>query len=141
MKKITIFIVLVIIIVAVFSYIYYNYKAKKSNIDSNNMIYKTAYEKEITGNNLATIINKALDNNEKNYIKKDDNGTYIENDENSIKIEIKFKQSDHVFQMESIYQNKVSEFIRLYGQAIFKCTKIDYHRKTKLVKYLYFEEI
>ena len=141
MKKITIFIVSIIVIIAVFSYIYYNYKARKNDIDAKNMIYKTVYEKEINGNELATIINKALDTDEKNNVEKDTDGNYIENNENSIKIEIKFKQSDHVFQMESIYLNKVSEFIRLYGQANFKCTKIDYHRKTKLVKYLYFEEI
>ncbi len=141
MKKIAIFIVSVIIIIAVFTNIYYNYKAKKSDIDSNNMIYKSAYEKEISGNDLATIINKALDTNEKNYIEKDDEGLYIENKENSIKIELKFKQSDYVFPMEKIYSNRVSEFIRLYGQAKFKCTKIEYHNKTKLVKYLYFQEI
>ena len=141
MKKIAIFIVWVIVIIAVFSYIYYNYKTKKNEIDSSNMIYKTAYEKEISGNDLATIINKALDSNEKNYIEKDSEGLYIENNDNSIKIDLKFKQSDYVFPMEKIYANKVSEFIRLYGQAIFKCTKIEYHKKTKLVKYLYFQEV
>ena len=141
MKKIAIFIVSVIVILAVFTYVYYNYKAKKSDIDSNNMIYKSVYEKEISGNDLATIINKALDTNEKNFIQKDENGLFIENNENSIKIEIKFKQSDHVFPMEKIYENKVSEFIRLYGQAIFKCTKMEYHKKTKFIKYLYFQEV
>ena len=141
MKKIVIFIICVIIILTVFAYIYYNYKWKKNDIDSNNMIYKMAYEKELNGNNLATIINKALDTNEKNKIEKDDNGFYIENNENSIKIEIKFKQSEHVFQMEMIYLNDISEFIRLYGQAIFKCIKIEYHNKTNLVKYLYFQEV
>ena len=141
MKKIAIFIVSTIVIIAVFTYIYYNYKAKKSEIDSTNMVYKSAYEKEISGNDLATIINKALDSNEQNFIEKDSEGLFIENNENSIKIDIKFKQSDHIFPMEKIYENKVSEFIRLYGQAIFKCTKLEYHGKTKLVKYLYFQEI
>ena len=141
MKKIAIFIFWVVVIIAIFSYIYYNYKTKKSEIDSRNMIYKTAYGKEISGNDLATIINKALDSNKKNYIEKDSEGLYIENDENSIKIELKFQQSDYIFPMEKIYANKVSEFVRLYGQAIFKCTKIEYHKKTKLVKYLYFQEV
>ena len=141
MKKLAIFIICTIAILAVIGYVYYNYKVNKSNIDTNNMIYKNAYEKELKGNDLATIINKALDNNEKNNIKKDKDGLFIENNENSIKIEIKFKQSDHIFEMEKIYQNKVAEFIRLYGQANFKCTKLDYHKKTKLVKYLYFQEV
>ena len=141
MNKLTIFIICIIAILAVIGYNYYNYKVKKSNIDTNNMIYKNSYEKELKGNELATIINKALDSNEKNNIKKDKNGLFIENDENSIKIEIKFKQSDYIFAMETIYQNKVAEFIRLYGQATFKCTKLNYHKKTKLVKYLYFQEL
>ena len=85
MKKIVIFIICVIIILTVFAYIYYNYKWKKNDIDANNMIYKMAYEKELNGNNLATIINKALDTNEKNKVEKDDKGLYIENNENSIK--------------------------------------------------------
>ena len=99
------------------------------------------YEKEITGSSLATIINKTLDKNNKNNIKKNENGKYIENEDNSIKIDIKFKDSDKIFPIESIYSSQMSEFIRLYGQANFKCTKLEYHKSTKFIKYLYFEEI
>ena len=141
MKKITIFIVCILIAITFIAYLCNEYKIKKSQIDTSNLEYKSTYQKEINGNSLATIINKALDNNEKNNVGKDSSGAYIENDDNSIKIDIKFKQSDHVFKMEDIYLNKVQEFIRLYGQALFKCTKIEYHNKTKLVKYLYFQEI
>ena len=141
MKKITIFIVCILIAITFIAYLCNEYKIKKSQIDTSNLEYKSTYQKEINGNSLATIINKALDSNEKNNVEKDENGAFIENDDNSIKIDIKFKQSDHVFKMEDIYLNKVQEFIRLYGQALFKCTKIEYHNKTKLVKYLYFQEI
>ena len=141
MKKITIFIVCILIAITFIAYLCNEYKIKKSQIDTSNLEYKSTYQKEINGNSLATIINKALDSNEKNNVEKDENGAFIENDDNSIKIDIKFKQSDHVFKMEDIYLNKVQEFIRLYGQVLFKCTKIEYHNKTKLVKYLYFQEI
>lgn len=141
MKKITIFIVCILIAITFIAYLCNEYKIKKSQIDTSNLEYKSTYQKEINGNSLATIINKALDSNEKNNVEKDESGAFIENDDNSIKIDIKFKQSDHVFKMEDIYLNKVQEFIRLYGQALFKCTKIEYHNKTKLVKYLYFQEI
>ncbi len=141
MKKIVIYIVCIIITITTVAYIYYQVKSKKSDIETNNVVYDNLLEKELTGNKLATIINKTLDNNERNKIEKDGNGLYIENDTNSIKIEIKFKLSDNIFPIESIYTKKVSEFIRLYGQANFKCLKIEYHKKTKFVKYLYFEEI
>ncbi len=141
MKKVAIFIICIIIIIIAFIYKYNDYKSEKSQVDTNNMIYKQAYEKEISGSELATIINKALDNNEKNEVQKDSDGLYIENEENSIKIEIKFIQSDHIFRIETIYLNKISQFIKLYGQAKFKCTKLEYHKKTNLVKYLYFQEI
>ncbi len=141
MKKVAIFIVSIIVIICLFWYAYYQYKAKKSDIETNNLQYEELYEKEITGSNLATIINKTLDNNSKNNIKKDENGEYIENEDNSIKINIKFKDSDKIYPIESIYSSQMSEFIRLYGQASFKCTKLEYHKSTKFIKYLYFEEI
>ena len=141
MKKVAIFIVSVVAIVCLVWFAYYQYKAKRSEIETNNLEYEGLYEKEITGNNLATIINKTLDNNSKNNIKQNENGEYIDNGENSIKIDIKFKDSDKIFPMESIYSKQMSEFIRLYGQATFKCTKVEYHKSTKFIKYLYFEEV
>ena len=141
MKKIAIYFVCIIITISIVGYIYCQYKARKSEIDSNNVIYENLLQKELIGSKLATIINKTLDSNEKNKLDKDGNGLYTENDTNSIKIEIKFKLSDNIFPIETIYTNKVSEFIRLYGQAIFKCTKMEYHKKTKFIKYLYFEEV
>ena len=141
MKKVAICAVIIIITICVFGFSYQKYMAKKTEIEKNNLIYDRLYEKEIIGNELATIINKTIDNNEKNNIKQNENGEYIENDTNSIKIEIKFKQSDKTFPIESIYSSRVSEFIRLYGQVKFKCTKIQYHKSTKFVKYLYFQEV
>ena len=72
MKKLAIFIICIIAILAVIGYTYYNYKVNKSNIDTNNMIYKNAYEK-----NNATIISlnivygnviKALDSEDAKYL-------------------------------------------------------------------------
>ncbi len=141
MKKITIIIIGILAICCTMWYGFYQYRSKKSDIETNNIEFTSLYEKEVNGSNLATLINKAFDKNETNNVKKDSNGQYIDNNKNSIKIEIKFKQSDKTFPMESINENQVSEFIRLYGQATFKCTEIEYHKTTKYVKYLYFEEI
>ena len=31
--------------------------------------------------------------------------------------------------------------MQLYNQIKFKCTKLEYHEKTQLVSYMYFEEV
>ena len=141
MKKLAICIICLFALVSMVVYAHYEQKAKKGEIKTNNMEYENIFQKEITGSELATIINKTIDNNETNQVSKDENGVYIENDTNSIKLEIKFKQSDNIFTMEMIYNNKISRFVELYRQAKFKCTKLEYHNKTKFVKYLYFQEI
>ena len=141
MKKLIVSMFCVIILFGILLYTYYNYKAKKDDIDNNNLEYSSLYNKEITGNTLATIINKTIDSNNKNNIQRNENGEYIENNENSIKIDIKFTDSDKTFPMESIYANQISQFTKLYKRAIFKCTDIKYHKTTKYVKYLYFQEV
>ena len=54
------------------------------------MPYEQYLEKEILGTDIATVINKAVDDNEKAFIKKDDENRYIQNDTNSINIEVLF---------------------------------------------------
>lgn len=141
MKKYIIILVCFIIVIAITLNIYEKYKIKKSEIDNNNLYYEDIYNKEITAGDVASIVNNAMDKNYKNGISKNEKGMYLENDINSIKIDIKFLQSDEVYSIEPIYNNDISKFVRIYNTSKFKCTKIDYHRKTKFVKYLYFEEL
>ena len=49
--------------------------------------------KLITGRELTTVINKAVDNNEKNKVSKDKNGFYLDDNENSINIDVKILDS------------------------------------------------
>ena len=141
MKKIAIFVTCLIITLGIFGYFYQQYSSKKSNIEKYNVEYEQYYNKEISGNTLASIINKTIDLNERNLVEKDEKGKYTDNGNNSINIDLKFQQSDTIFAIETIYMNDISTFIKLYGQAKFKCTKIEYHESSKYVKYLYFEEI
>ena len=89
-----------------------------------------------------SIINKAMDDNEKNGIPKQKNSIlYEENNENSIKIEVKFSDDRANASMESIANLGTEEFVKLYPTATFKCTKIEYHQKTEQIKYMLFEYI
>lgn len=140
MKKYIYLLIIVIIAIASVSYLYINYVNTTKNITNQNKMYENLYNKNINGTTFATSINKILDANNKNNVSKDENGYYLDNGTNSIIVEIKFKDSDNIFRIEQIYKNDISKFINLYANVNFKCTKINYHNKTKLVSYLFFEE-
>ena len=66
---------------------------------------------------------------------------YTDNGKNSIRIDIKFTDDDSVHTMEEIYNGKTSTFMQYYNQIRFKCSNIEYHEKTGIVKYMYFEQV
>lgn len=142
MKK-NLFIILgiFVIIIAILAYFYYN-TLKIAIISQNiNKEYEQYLDKDILGSTLITIINKASNQNEKNGIQKKEKNTYIENDTNSIKIEVKFLESDKTFSMEAITSLGAEQFIKNYNLMTFKCTKKEYHQKTNRIKYMLFEQI
>lgn len=141
MKKLAIFFLIVIIIVVGISYLYLNYKANYYTTKRENEQFVSYDGQEIYGNELTTIINKAVDNNQKNEIQKDKKGKYINNDNNSIQIEIKMLDNDKVYSMETFYEGGMDKFIQYYSEIKFKCTKIEYHTVTNRVKYMLFEQI
>lgn len=141
MKKLIIFLVIVLIIVATVAYVYLNYKATYNEAQVKNAQYESYDGKEIFGTDLATLINKAVDDNTKNNIEKEDTGVYIDNGTTSIRIDILFTDDNKIHSMEEIYDSGTSTFMQYYNQIRFKCTKIEHHAKTGRVSYMYFEQI
>ena len=142
MKKYVLSIItIVLIIVAIIAYKVYDYKVNQNNMANNNKTYNSFYEKEVLGTDVATLINKAIDNNNKNSVEKSDEGVYINNNNNSINIDIKFKDLDKQISMERIDELDSIKFVQNFGGFSFKCTKIEYHEKTGNVKYMYFEQV
>ena len=90
---------------------------------------------------MVSIINKAVNTNDNNRIEEDENHYYKENTKDSIKIDVKFLQSDEVFKMEKLYKNDLNKLAELYATQRFKCKEIKYHKSTGFIKYLYFEEL
>lgn len=133
--------IIILIILAVVTYKYNSYRTNELRTQKLNREYEVFTEGEILGTSLITIINKAVDNNEKNGIKTDNNNMYIENDTTSIKIEVKFLESENTFPMERIQKLGSEEFIKNYAVMNFKCTKKEYHKKTNNIKYMLFEQI
>ena len=88
-----------------------------------------------------TLINKATNQNEKNQVQKDEKKHYLENEKNSIKIEVKFLESDKIYPMEAISYLGSEAFIKNYNSMQFICTKKEYHKNTNYIKYMLFEQI
>ena len=142
MKKALIFIgIIAVIIIAVVIYQQNGYNAKILEIKELNEEYESFTNGNILGTSLITLINKTVDLNKKNNIQLDENKLFIENDTNSIKINIKFLDSQTTFPMEKIENMGSEEFTKNYASASFKCIKKEYHNKTKNIKYLLFEEV
>ena len=141
MKRIIILLSIVIIVIVLVAVNYINYKTDYKNIQKYNLEFEENYQKEIYGRDLTTIINKVINNNEKNNVEIGQDKKYISNDTNSINIEIKMTDTNKVYSMETLYNGGVEKFVEYYGSIKFKCTKIEYHQKTGKVSYLYFEQI
>ena len=142
MKKIIICILSIfLIIICIVGYSVYSKNENTAQISVDNKTYESYYNKEVLGTDIISIINKATDSNKKNDIKIGEDGNYIDNGKNSIRIEIKFLELDKVITMERINNVGIEKFWSNYGALSFKCTKIEYHQNTHRVKYMYFEEV
>ena len=141
MKKIIIGIFLVIVIVCIVAYAYLNYVANYNNAQKENKKFEYYLNKEIYGSELTTVINKAMDSNSKNEVTKNEQGKYIENENNSINIDIKFIDNDVTYNMETIYNSGMPTFVSYYRDIKFKCQEVKYHESSNLIKYMLFEQI
>ena len=141
-KYILIILMIVLISLLIIGYSFYNYNQAQAFYKKINEDYASYYNKEVVGTTLISIINRTININEKNSIDKDENDIYyLDNNENSIKLYVKFSESDRIIPMEDIAEKETENFVQFYGTATFKCTTIEYHKKTNNVKSLYFEQI
>lgn len=140
MKKIAIFFIITILIVCTISAMYITYKANYNTSRKANLSFERYLNEEVYGSELATVINRAIDKNEKNEVEKNNKGIYQNNDKNSINIEIKMLDDDTIYKMEKFYNSGIQNFINYYGKIKFKCVDIKYHNSTNQVKYMLFEQ-
>ena len=141
MKKFIIFLLIMLAFITTFFYFYYNYKRANNEVKRENAEYSSYYNKEITGMELATLINKCVENNKINNIQKDEKGKYINNEETSIQMDISFIDDSKVHTMEEIYEKGTDDFVEYYNTIKFKCTKMEYHKKNSQVGYMFIEQV
>ena len=139
-KNLSVILGIFIIIIVILYLLYDNYMATILSAQKVNQEYEKYTENSILGSSLMTLINKVIDQNEKNEIEKDEANRYIQNDKNSIIIEVKFLEAEGTFSMEAIANLGADKFIKNYSNMTFKCTKKEYHSKTKNISYMLFEQ-
>lgn len=132
---------LIFIIICIICTFLINLRSGKSELAKQNLEYEKYLNKIILGTDLATLISKSIDNNEKNNVQKDNKGHYIDNEKNSIKIDLKMSTIDKTYPMEEIYNNEMTAFVKNFNLINFKCTSIEYHKKTGKISKLVFEEL
>ena len=140
MKKGFIFLIIVVIIVAIVGYRYISYKNEYNTIQKENSDFDRYKDQIVYGLDVASMMNKAVDKNTKNRISKDEQGYFVQNDENSIEIEIYMLDNHTTYKMETIYNSGTEQFVQYYGEIQFKCSKIEYHKKTGRIKSILFEQ-
>ena len=49
--------------------------------------------------------------------------------------------NDTIYPMEKIASSGIEKFVEYYNKIKFKCTNIEYHTKTNMIKSMLFEQI
>lgn len=132
--------ILLIIIIVCVTFISMNSK-KLAVVKQENKEYEQYQKQEIYGTEVITLINKAIDHNQKNNVQTDETGKYIDNKTNSIIIDVMIitneeKNQTTTYRMETINKVGIGEFIANFNTAKFKITNIQYHKQTGKIKYI-----
>lgn len=140
-KTFLILLTVIVTLILISSYYIYNARLMETSAQKNNKQYEEYCNKQIIGTQLISLINKAIDNNEKNGVLKQLNSIYYENNnKNSIQITVKFTEEDRIIKMEDIAEKGTENFVKYFSTAIFECTKVEYHKDTQYIKSLHFEQ-
>ena len=140
-RTIIIICVIAICIVISITYAYSMYKNDVNQVQKFNNQFSKYIGQEFFGTELATIINLAIDNNEKNNIAKDTSGKYVTDELYSVRVDVYMTDTQKTYSMETLNAGEISNLVNNYSNIQFKCTKVEYHKSNKRISYLYIEQI
>ena len=142
MKKNVIILSFILLFIILICIVGIQVNSKMNNgIKQQNRQYEQYLNSEIYGTDVVTLINKATSNNETNDVAKDQKGFYINNEKNSIMIELimitnEEKEETTTYKMETISKVGITEFIKNFNTTKFKCTNKTYHKETGQIAYI-----
>ena len=141
MKKTIIIIITIIIVLVCMAFIALrNMQNEELKLVQFNKQFETYQDRNFYGADVASIINKAIDNNEKYEIPKDEKNIFIPDEKYSVKVYVKMLESDDVYDMDVISNVGIEQFIFNYNNIKFHIIGIEYHEQTNRVSNIYIEE-
>ena len=140
-KNLAIIIIIFIVIISMIFIVLKSKEEDKKNIKAINFEYEQYLNQKIYGTDVTTIINKAINNNEKYEIPKDENGFYINDNKYCIKIELNMITIEKTYQMEQMYNAGITEFVKNFNLILFECTSIEYHKETGRISKIVFTQL
>lgn len=142
-KTILCILVVIAIIIIVITIKISNNNMQLNDVSSFNAQFEQYKDKSLYGADVLTIINKAIDNNTKNNVEKDEDGYYIKNDTNSLSVDIKLLSTDSkgeiqevMYPMEVLEKAGLDTFISSFSLTTFDCKKIEYNTQGRISKIL-----
>ena len=142
------FALMFIFLMVVFIILFVRVKTLRNNIletQNFNLEYEIYSEGTLNGLDVATAINRAVSNNEKYGVEKDQEGFYNLEDNYCVEVYVSMvvdeKGNTKTYRMESFNKVGMSNFISSYAEAKFECTSIKYYQDTGKVKSLTFKNI
>jgi len=124
-------IVLTLIAVGFVVVLIINTQIIENEIKEFNSQFEIFNKRKLTGADISSVINKAINNNKK------EGNTYLVD----INIRIRDYGEDITVNMEKIYSLGIENFMIYYGDYEFECTGIEYDTDTKRVNMLNFKNI
>lgn len=116
MKKIIIILITIVLVVTIIIAVQIKMQMNaQTKLEQIYQEYEQLKQTVITGNDVATLMNRTIDRNQSNTT--------------NIEIHIRFLESDKTFTMEQIANKGIETFIKNYSIRPFKCTNIEYEGK------------
>lgn len=142
MKKTIIVLICIFIAIIISLYTYYqSTQSALQGVKKFNYQFEQYFDKEIYGADVVTIMSKAIDNNNKYDIARNEENKFIEDNKYCLKVMIKFKDVDQTFDMESIEKAGIEGFMQNFSKSTFKVIEHDYNEASKRIGKIVIEEI
>ena len=140
MKKSVVLVVIILVVLTLIGIVHYrNEQQRIQEILKYNLLYEEYNKEGLNGLDVTTIINKAVNNNERNSVEKDEYGFYIDNKTDSVIIDVKMIIDGEIYRMEQINQLGIGDFTEYFAEVKFNCIEVKYHEETGKISYMLFE--
>ena len=129
-----------LIIIIILAIILLNLKNVNQGLRKENSEYEYYTNGEIFGTDITTLINKAMNNNIKHEIPRDENENFVQDEKYCIKIYVEMLGTGETYEMEKIAELGTNQFVELFGTSTFKAKEVKYHKNTGRIAKIIFTQ-